>query len=144
MPVIFSRSCEYGIQALLYLAQQSRERHLVQLREISSSLHIPHHFLSKIMQTLAHYELVISHKGLNGGFELGRVPSKIRLIDIVRALDGDAFLDHCVLGLTSCSPESPCSVHQDWLQAKSIIFDMLCMKTIADFNSGHQHSATVQ
>ena len=138
MPIIFSRSCEYGIQAILFLAKQEKKHAPIQLKEISGALNLPHHFLSKIMQTLSHYGLVTSHKGVNGGYTLTKSPSHIRLMDIVRALDGDAFLDQCILGLPSCDSENPCAAHQTWLQAKATILDLLCMKTISDCIAGFE------
>lgn len=129
MSIIFSKACEYGIQAVLFLAMK-KNGSPIRLKDISSALRIPHHFLSKILQTLERDEIVISRKGLNGGFELGREPSKIHLIDVVRAIDGEAFLDHCVLGFPRCGSQNPCPVHSLWKESKEIILGMLHNNTI--------------
>lgn len=129
MSIIFSKSCEYGIQSVLYIAKVSGERPVL-LKEISTALNIPHHFLSKILQTLTKNEIVISHKGFNGGFELAKKASEINIIDVVRAIDGESYLTDCVLGFPDCSDNNPCPVHNTWSKSKNIILDMLHNKTV--------------
>ncbi|MBI5217027.1 MAG: Rrf2 family transcriptional regulator [Ignavibacteriae bacterium] len=133
MPVLFSKSCEYAFQAVLYLAKTKNGKP-IHLLDVASSLRIPYHFLSKVLQVLARHEIVASYKGQNGGFDLGRNATQIKLIDIVRAIDGEAFLSHCVMGFPSCGDEKPCPVHTDWKDAKGIIFKMLNEKTIEDLS----------
>lgn len=133
MSVIFSKSCEYALQAVLYLAKESDHQPIL-LREISDTLRIPHHFLSKVLQTLARDELIVSYKGANGGFALARPADEIALIDIVRAVDGTAVFDHCLLGFRKCGDQSPCPVHHMWKEAREIVQDMLENKTVADLS----------
>jgi Rrf2 family protein len=118
---------------VLYLARESKDLP-VQLHDISAALNIPYHFLSKVLQSLTRDALVVSHKGPNGGFTLGRPASEAFLIDIVCAIDGETFFDSCVLGFPSCGDSSPCPAHQSWKEAKQIIQDMLRNKTIADLS----------
>jgi Rrf2 family protein len=133
VPVLFSKSCEYAFQAVLYLAKAKNGKP-IHLLDVASTLHIPYHFLSKVLQTLSRHEIVTSYKGQNGGFDLGRNATQIKLIDIVRAIDGEAFLSHCVMGFPSCGDEKPCPVHTDWKDAKGIILRMLNEKTIEDLS----------
>jgi len=133
MSLIFSKSCEYALQASLFLARNSDDEFAL-LRDISDHLNIPHHFLSKVLQTLARNDIVISSKGINGGFALARDPGEITLIEIVRAVDGDKFLEDCVLGFPGCADQSPCPVHSQWKRAKDIILVMLNKKTLADLS----------
>ncbi|MEK9136581.1 MAG: Rrf2 family transcriptional regulator, partial [Bacteroidota bacterium] len=101
------------------------------VRNISQSLGIPYHFLNKVLQTLTRENIVVSHKGTHGGFALGRSSNEIRLTDIVRAVDGEKFLDECVLGFPACSEENPCPVHPQWKRAKKTILEILHVKTVA-------------
>lgn len=131
MSLIFSKSCEYALQASLYLAQHTNGEFAL-LRDISDALNIPHHFLSKVLQILARSDMVVSSKGVNGGFALSTDPKDIRLIEIVRAVDGDKFLEECVLGFPGCGDKNPCPVHVQWKRAREIILSMLKKKTLAD------------
>jgi len=133
MPQLFSRSCEYALQATLFLARY-RDRSPILLREISDSLYIPYHVLSKTMQSLVRNGIIISNKGTNGGFTLSRPPAELPLIQIVHAIDGDDILTKCVLGFPKCGDAKPCPVHDQWVQAKDIILDMLYGKNLEELS----------
>jgi len=118
---------------VLYISYQT-DGNPKRLGEIANALHVPSHYLSKIMQTLTHHEIVQSFKGHHGGYLLGRMANEITLNDIVRAIDGDMFLKHCVLGFPTCGEEQPCPVHSYWKEAKQIILRMLNGKTVDDLS----------
>jgi Rrf2 family transcriptional regulator, iron-sulfur cluster assembly transcription factor len=133
MPQLFSKSCEYALQSVLFLARH-RKRNPILLREISDSLYLPYHVLSKTMQNLARHGILSSSKGMNGGYNLSRKPSEISLKDIVQAIDGDNFLTKCVLGFPKCGDHNPCPVHDQWSKAKIAILDMLYRKNIEELS----------
>jgi Rrf2 family protein len=114
---------------VLYLAKVSNGQPVL-LKDISETLHIPHHFLGKVLQILTRNGIVVSKKGQHGGYELSGDASKITLMDIVKAIDGDSYLSKCVLGFPGCSDENPCPVHTSWGQSKKLILEMLNNKTI--------------
>lgn len=132
MSVIFSKKCEYGLQAILYLASREEKKYF-SAREIANDLKIPKEFISKILQSLVDFELVGSQKGKNGGFYLAKDPSEIRLIDIVEAIDGLEIFTTCVLGFPDCSSDVPCPVHNPWGKLRSMAYNMLSSETIDKF-----------
>ena len=75
-----------------------------------------------------------SSKGPTGGFALRVDPTEIRLLDIVEALDGLAPYQQCASGLSECSDEMPCSMHDSWIALRSRIMDYLGKNTIADLS----------
>lgn len=123
--MFFSKSCEYAIQALLYLTVKGDGRTPIHLRTITSDLRIPHHFLSKVLQILSKDEIIASHRGSNGGFLLARHPSQITLLQVAIAVDGNAFLDHCVLGYSKCNEHDACPAHGGWTPVKKLFFEMI-------------------
>jgi Rrf2 family iron-sulfur cluster assembly transcriptional regulator len=129
MTVIFSKKCEYGIQAVLYLAAREKGT-LVSAKEISKVLKIPREFVSKILQSLRESGLILSSKGKSGGFILAKDPSRIKLIDVVAAIDGLDMFDNCVLGFPECTPTHPCPVHDTWGTLRTQAYDMLNSETI--------------
>lgn len=132
MSVIFSKKCEYGLQAILYLASK-KDKEYFSAREIAKDLKIPREFISKILQSLVNFGIVGSKKGKNGGFYLAKNPNKIRLIDIVEAIDGLDVFTTCVLGFPECSSDMPCPVHSEWGKLRSMAYDMLSSETIDHF-----------
>jgi Rrf2 family transcriptional regulator, iron-sulfur cluster assembly transcription factor len=90
--MIYSRSAEYAIRACVHLALAPEGR-FVMARVIAEREDIPAHFLAKILQELARKGMLKSNKGPSGGFALRIAPEKLRLLDIVEALDGQALAD---------------------------------------------------
>ena len=78
MTVIFSKKCEYGLQAVLYLSTCDRGT-VVSADEIARKLSIPKEFISKILQSLTESGIVASKKGKSGGFYLARDPDVVSL-----------------------------------------------------------------
>src|SRR5205085_6111197 len=101
-------------------------------KNIAQEEHIPAHFLAKILQQLARKGLLRSSKGPTGGFALRVDPAEIRLLDIVESLDGLAPYQQCASGLSECSDDMPCSMHDSWVTLRSRIMDYLGRNTIAD------------
>jgi Rrf2 family protein len=131
MSIIFSRQCEYALQAVSYLALHPSGK-LISIRELTRKLKIPYHFLGKILQDLAQKQLLISHKGHNGGFALAASPEKITLYTIVEAIDGTEFKHRCAMGFPECSSKSPCAMHHQWEKSRNEMIALLSNKNIAD------------
>lgn len=129
---MFSRSCEYALQSILYITLHSKDGKAVGLKQISRSQQVPLHFLSKILQQLVRYKILNSVKGPNGGFSLNISPNKLRLIKIVEIIDGLDIFDRCGIGLKKCSDKTPCPIHFDYKLVKNNIRSLLSEKTLAE------------
>jgi Rrf2 family protein len=129
MTVIFSKKCEIGLQAVLYLSTEKRG-HLFNAGEVAAQVKQPKEFVSKMLQLLTPSGIVGSKKGKNGGFFLARQPEDIRLIEIVEAIDGLEVFNSCVLGFPGCSKEQPCPVHDKWGKLRDEAYKMLSEETL--------------
>ena len=108
---MFSKSCQYGIRAILHLAVYSSEKNRLGVTGIADKLEVPKHFLAKILQQLTKANLISSTKGPSGGYFLNKKNQNSNLKDVIEALDGTTILDGCILGLKECSSEKPCPLH---------------------------------
>ena len=127
---MFSKSCEYGLQAMIYISMHSNSKNKVTLKQIAKSQQIPQPFLSKILQQLVKHKLIGSMKGRNGGFYLLKSPQKITLLEIVKIINGTDLLDGCVLGLSKCSAQNPCPVYYEFKKVKDQIKQILKSKSL--------------
>jgi len=132
---MFSKTCEYGIKAMIFVAQKSKDGSRVGLKDIAKGTAAPEHFIAKIMQELVRKKLVHSIKGPNGGFYMDQFDLKTSLADIVKALDGNAIYTDCVLGLKTCNEKKPCPVHEQYKDIKVELIKMIEENTIGDFNN---------
>jgi Rrf2 family transcriptional regulator, iron-sulfur cluster assembly transcription factor len=133
--IIFSRQCEYAIQAVLYLALKP-PKEMTSIKEVTRKLDIPYHFVAKILQNLTRKGLLISMKGPAGGFALGMPPEDITLFHIVEAIDGVGFMHNCVLGFPDCTGQQPCAVHETWGKVRDEIYSTLVSKNIGQMAEG--------
>jgi Rrf2 family protein len=82
----FSSKGLYGVQAMFDLAFHAGGA--AQIKEICERQAIPPRFLEQVFQDLRRAGLVTSKRGPRGGYQLALPPEKIRLGDVVRALEG--------------------------------------------------------
>jgi Rrf2 family transcriptional regulator, iron-sulfur cluster assembly transcription factor len=129
--MIYSRPSEYAIRAIVHLAQVPEGTYAM-VEQIATEEQIPRYFLAKILHQVACRGLLRSKKGRTGGFALCLPADKIRLVDIVEALDGLAEYERCASGLGKCSNDMPCALHNSWRVLRSRILDYLGRNTIAD------------
>ena len=123
---MFSKTCEYGIRAAIYIASESFQNRRVGLKKIAENINSPVAFTAKILQTLSRENIIHSAKGVGGGFEIPKDKiAKIKLAQIVTALDGDQIFTGCGLGLSQCSEEHPCPVHDKFKFIKQELVFML-------------------
>lgn len=131
---IFSKTCEYAIRAVFYIAHRTTGGGRVSIREISSGIDSPEPFLAKVLQDLSRRGIVQSVKGPNGGFYLDAESLKRPLARIVEAVDGNGIFTGCGLGLKQCSEVNPCPLHNDFRAIRNQIHSLLEQTTIGEFN----------
>ena len=123
---MFSKTCEYGIRASIFIASQSFQNRRVGLKMIAENIDSPAAFTAKILQTLSRENIIDSAKGVGGGFEIPKEKiAKIKLKQIVMALDGNHIFMGCGLGLHECSEEHPCPVHDKFKFIRNELVFML-------------------
>ncbi len=129
---MFSTSCHYGLQAMLYIAMHSSEDKNVGLKVIAEGQDIPRHFLSKILQQLVKNNLLLSMKGPTGGFSLAKAPEKITLIKIIEAIDGLGVFNKCGIGFKQCNDKKPCPIHDEYKKVRQQVENLFSSKNLQD------------
>jgi len=88
--------------------------------------------VSKLLKQLAQAGLVVSTRGINGGYRLARAPAEITIGDIVEAMEGPLGMTECSLQGGQCELEPWCSVRVNWRRINQAIADALDGVTLAD------------
>ncbi|SHJ10641.1 RrF2 family transcriptional regulator [Pseudozobellia thermophila] len=134
---MFSKACEYGIRASTYIALQSLEGRRVSLKEIAEEIDSPVAFTAKILQLLSKNNIVDSVKGAHGGFEINKEKiDKLKLSQIVDAIDGDKIYAGCGLGLKECNADKPCPVHDKFVEIRNDLKQMLENTSLFEMTAG--------
>jgi FeS assembly SUF system regulator len=108
-----TRQTDYAIILLAYLASRPRER-ILTAREAAQECRLPVPMVSKILKTLAREGILLSHRGVKGGYSLGRLPERITIGDIIGALEGPIGMTECSSSPGSCEQEPVCPVRINW------------------------------
>lgn len=84
--VHFKASVEYGMRAVLYLAEKGL---ICSSREVADEMSIPRDYLIQLAQLLRNAGIVHARPGKNGGYSLAKDASEISMLDIFNALQND-------------------------------------------------------
>ncbi|MBB6682186.1 Rrf2 family transcriptional regulator [Aequorivita sp. 609] len=134
---MFSKACQYGIKASVFIASQSAIGNRVSLKEIAAGINSPEAFTAKILHQLAKNNILQSLKGPTGGFEIleGKAET-IKLSDIVSAIDGDSIYMGCALGFDHCDALQPCPMHDKFVDIRDNLKQMLETTSLHELANG--------
>ncbi|WP_136669235.1 Rrf2 family transcriptional regulator [Flavobacterium sp. H122] len=140
---MFSKTCEYGLRATIFIASESAKYKKTSQKEIAEEIDSPMAFTAKILQKLARKNIVSSSKGSGGGFYIEKENlKKIKFIEIIEALECGSIITGCGLGLKNCSEEHPCPVHEKFKDIKASLIEMFENTTLEELASGIKEGNT--
>ncbi|HQV07333.1 MAG: Rrf2 family transcriptional regulator [Chitinophagaceae bacterium] len=134
---MFSKTTEYALRAVIYIAQKSAADKKIGITEIAEAIDAPTSFTAKILQQLTKDGKIIkSVRGPGGGFYMPATAQKKAVRLILEIMEEDEVLDKCVLGLANCSETKPCPMHARYKEIKTQLIRLFEEKTIEDLVSG--------
>ncbi len=139
---MFSKTCEYAIRAMIFIAQKSKDGSKVGIKEIAKGIDSPEHFIAKILQELGRKGLLQSMKGPTGGFYLEKEDLSCTLAEIVKVIDGDKLFTGCGLGLKQCSETHPCPIHHEFKKVRKSIQNVLEKAKLGEFTDELEKNLT--
>jgi len=128
---MFSRSTEYGLRALVYLARQPAGKQCG-ASEIAEAEKIPMPFLWKILQDLTRKRLLRSSRGVRGGYALTKPATNVTLADVLKKMKSLGPLERCILGYRRCDDSKSCILHEQWTNVRDEMMRALTVTTLAD------------
>ena len=108
--MLLTPRAEYALRALAVLALEPSDAWLP-AKDLAERAHVPPAFLSKVMRRFVLADLARAQKGHGGGFQLARAPQRIRVCDVLAAMDFEMVADHCAFGWQKCNEVRPCPLH---------------------------------
>ena len=124
-----SAKADYALRAMLELAAAGG---LVKGEQLASAQAIPRKFLETILLELRHEELVVSQRGVDGGYALARPAAEITVADVIRAVEGP------IATVRGSRPEdvayagSAAALQSLWLELRASMRDVLEGATLAE------------
>ena len=109
-----SRKSDYALRAIYYLSGLPKGT-LGSINAIAQGRALPREFLAKILKDLVASGILISTRGVAGGYRLSRPSRKITFLDVIEAVDGPLHLSLCTEPKKcSCNQNDSCQMHAFW------------------------------
>ena len=80
---------DYACRVLAEMARLHGSGELAQIERLAQAEAVPANFLAQILGELRDGGLIISKRGIQGGYTLARPPEQISLYDIMKVIDGE-------------------------------------------------------
>ncbi len=128
---MFSKACEYGLRALIVIAHESAVGHKIGITEVCTIAGTPKSFTAKVLQDLVRHGILNSRKGPSGGFYFNRDINKLKIYEIVSAIDGTQLFEKCGLGLSECDAKKPCPMHDEFAKLRDDLVQMCKNNSLA-------------
>jgi FeS assembly SUF system regulator len=110
--VRISRLTDYATVLLAVLAEEPKRLHTATALAEQTRIAAP--TVSKLLKQLQRAGLVVSTRGLHGGYQLARPATAISAAAILDALEGPVALTDCSVGAGQCEIEETCRVGRVW------------------------------
>ena len=123
---------DYAIVLLTHFARQPQGA-LLNARDLAAEAHIPFPTANKVLRSLCRAGLLMSHRGVKGGFFLARRAEEVSVAAIISAIDGPLTLTECsstAPGL--CDLEPVCPTRTNWMKINQTVAKALDGLTLRD------------
>jgi len=104
-----NRKVEYALMTLKYMLDKG-EGKLSSAREICDSFKTPFDTTAKVMQVLNHKGILVSVKGVKGGYSVASDLSQITYLQLCEMLEGPSSIPQCTSSPKSCDLYATCNI----------------------------------
>ena len=126
-----TRQTDYGILLLSQMASRPlSEVHTAKHAAHESNIPLP--MASKILKALAKGGLLVSHRGVKGGYRLATAAERISIGDVIQALEGPIGITECSSNPGACEREGSCPVQTNWKRISVAMRDALDRIPLSD------------
>ena len=126
---------EYGLRCILQVARHSGGSPLT-IPEIAEAEGLSNEYTAKLMRELRRGGLLMSTRGVGGGYQLARPAGEISCWDVVQVLGGsffpESFCETHPGQLRDCIHSTDCSVRAVWSTVESTVRALLSRISLED------------
>lgn len=130
----FSNREQFGLRAMVEFARRYGNG-LTSLVEVAEAQGISLSYMEQVVMPLRQANLLISKRGVHGGYSLARRPEQITAGDVIRAVKGPLVPVRCLIdddSVEECVREARCETRIVWLKVQQRLEEALDSITLAD------------
>jgi len=136
-----SRKADYALRAVRHLAGLKKGT-LASINDISEAESIPREFLAKILFHLSQSSILVSYRGVNGGYCLANTPKNTSYLDVIEEIEGPIHLSLCTEESNcGCDQNQPCQLRSFWLSQEIILKKAFKKKNFSKYHAPVRRSA---
>ena len=128
-----TRETDYGIVLLAQMAQDSTRA--CSAAWLARRCYLPLPMVSKVLKALTQGEVLVSHRGAQGGYSLARPAVMISVAEIIEAIEGPIAMTECsVADPQACDYLEHCHVSSHWNRINEAIRETLRNISLAEMS----------
>jgi FeS assembly SUF system regulator len=109
-----SKLADYGLVLMTHFLRYRGDGRNLSARQMALETGLPVPMVSKVLKVLTREGLLVSHRGVSGGYSLSREPEEISIGDVLSAMEGPIAMTECLETDGDCKQESVCPVRTNW------------------------------
>jgi FeS assembly SUF system regulator len=98
---------DYGLVLMTYIAR-NHDGSLHTARDLAAESRLALPTVSKLLKELLQGGLLVSHRGIKGGYSLAKTPREISVAEIIAVLEGPIALTECSTDISGVCDLEPC------------------------------------
>ena len=138
-----TRQTDYAIVLLTHMATRPFDE-IHTAKDAARWAGLPLPMASKILKALGRAGLVVSHRGVKGGYGLGRRPDRIMIREVIEALEGTIHITDCAQGAGSCEQEQGCPTRVNWQRINAVVREALDGISLTEMIAASPRSALLR
>lgn len=136
-----SRLTDYAVLILTHIAKedlkfQNGPIRVLNARDLSLRTHLPLPTVGKILKELSHSKILLSVRGVRGGYRLARPARDLSISDIVSAMEGPIAVTDCAHGVAQCALQETCGTKTHWRMINDVVVKALKSVSLLDLSGG--------
>jgi len=104
-----NKLADYALVVMQYVATHPNEPPYT-ARSLAKATHVPAPTVVKVLKGLLDHDLLVSHRGVKGGYAPARPATQISIAEIIEAIEGPMGFTECAIAPGRCDLEGRCRI----------------------------------
>ena len=123
---------DYGLVLMTTMARKGKAS-VYNARDLALWTRLPLPTATKVLKQLLQSGLLVSHRGINGGYSLAKEPAEISVAEVIAAIEGPIALTECSTDVTGlCDLERSCPIKTNQRVISEVVRGALQRVTLSD------------
>lgn len=99
-------------------------------QEIAHASGLPLPTVRKVLKKLLNKGILVSFRGIQGGYALAKEPQNISIAEVIDAIEGPWGITECSVQKNLCKLENSCQIRESWQRLHHIFYQTLAQVSV--------------